>query len=61
MEIQGRLQREDNGGHVSVRLHALLAFSCKECLTQYVVELVQVVFPREDGLVGQHLSQNAAH
>ena len=30
-------------------------------LTQYVVELVQVVFPREDRLVGQHLSQDAAH
>lgn len=33
----------------------------KHCLTQYVVELVQVVFPREDRLVGQHLSQDAAH
>lgn len=30
-------------------------------LTQYVVELVQVVFPRKDRLVGQHLSQDAAH
>lgn len=26
-----------------------------------MVELVQVVFPREDGFVGQHLSQDAAH
>lgn len=33
----------------------------KLCLTQYVIELVQVVFPGEDGLVGQHLSQDAAH
>lgn len=30
-------------------------------LTQYVVELVQVVLPRKDWLVGQHLSQDAAH
>lgn len=30
-------------------------------LTQYVVELVQVVFPGEDRPVGQHLSQDAAH
>lgn len=30
-------------------------------LTQYVVELVQVVLPRKDRPVGQHLSQDAAH
>lgn len=26
-----------------------------------MVELIQVVFPREDGPVGHHLSQDAAH
>ena len=30
-------------------------------LTQYMVQLVQVVFPWEDGSVGEHLSQNATH
>lgn len=30
-------------------------------LTEYMVELIQVVFPREDGPVGHHLSQDAAH
>ena len=30
-------------------------------LTQYVIQLVQVVLPREDGSVGQHLGQDAAH
>lgn len=29
--------------------------------TQNVVELIQVVFPREDGPVGQHLRQDATH
>lgn len=30
-------------------------------VTQNVVELIQVVFPRKDGPVGQHLSQDATH
>lgn len=26
-----------------------------------MIQLIQVVFPREDGSVGHHLSQDAAH
>lgn len=40
--------------HLPKALHSLT-------LTQDVVELVQVVLPRKDGPVRQHLSQNAAH
>lgn len=30
-------------------------------LTQNVVQLVEIMLPREDGPVGQHLCQNAAY
>lgn len=38
-----------------------IPFSITHVLTQYVVELVQIVLSREDGSVGQHLSQDATH
>lgn len=40
---------------------AIFRFKPGRKLTEYVVELIQVVFPREDGPVGHHLSQDAAH
>lgn len=36
--------------------------ACKVCFfTQNVVKLIQVMLPRKDWPVGQHLSQDAAH
>ena len=64
MENQGRLRKEERKGQLSIWLLIVLTFCGNDrepYLTQYVVELVQVVFPGEDGLVGQHLSQDAAH
>ncbi len=51
--------------NIPVALDKFTGLTCRNewklCLTQDVVELIQVVFPRKDRPVTQHLSQDAAH